>query len=177
MAIAIRQPPPPIASALDRAAAQTGVPADLLRAVAWVESRYSPKSVSGKGAMGLLQLMPKTAASLGVSDPFDPVANALGGARELAALFKTLGSWDAAFAAYNWGIGRVRESPNPSDWPAQVRGYVANINSAWRALDPSASVVPARAGSAHIAIAALGVLAVLVAVYGIKSSGNGVLAL
>lgn len=178
MALAITQPSPEIAAALDRASISTGIPPALMRAVAWVESRYYRKSVSGKGALGLMQLMPSTAADYGVTDPFDVYANALGGARVLKALYEQLGSWDAVFAAYNWGIGRVRSHPTSGQWPEQVRDYVSAVNRAWLFFDPSSpgSVLPARARGGNTG-AALGIAVVIaaaaVSVFALRSRGGG----
>lgn len=183
MALAIREPPPAIAAALDHASSVTGISPQLLRAVAWVESRYSRKSVSGKGALGLMQLMPATAADYGVADPFDANANALGGARMLAALYAQLGSWDAVFAAYNWGIGHVRTHPTSAQWPQQVRDYVSAINRAWLFFDPSSpgSVLPARARAGNTG-AALGIVLIAACAVGflaLRSRGgaDGMLAM
>ncbi len=87
-----------------------GIDPDLLEAVAIVESSGRPDAVSPKGAVGLMQLMPGTAARFGVRDPRDPVANALGAARYIAWLRRTdLGGGDESLwrilAAYNAGEG------------------------------------------------------------------------
>jgi len=118
---------------LDAAAARHGLSAALLRAVAYVESRWNPNAGSGRGAVGLLQLMPGTATSLGVTDRTDPVQNANGGAKFLASLYQKAGSWPVALAAYNWGPGNVfgssTKTPHmyPSQWPASTQQYVREI--------------------------------------------------
>lgn len=90
-------------------AAQTyGVPENLLRAVAKAESGFRADAVSSCGAQGVMQLMPSTAKSLGVTDPFDPEQNIMGGAKYLGSLLNRYGG-DAklALAAYNAGSGNV----------------------------------------------------------------------
>ena len=81
---------------------------DIVRAVIKAESNYDARAVSPKGAQGLMQLMPKTARELGVSDPFDPVANIHGGVSYLSQLLGILnGNLPLALAAYNAGLSRV----------------------------------------------------------------------
>jgi soluble lytic murein transglycosylase-like protein len=90
------------------AAKHFDVDAALVSAVIKAESDYNPKTVSHKGATGLMQLMPGTAARFGVVDSFDPVANIYGGTRYLRWLLKTFkGNADHAVAAYNAGEGNV----------------------------------------------------------------------
>lgn len=88
------------------AARRYGVPEDLFLRLVRQESGWNPTALSHKGAMGLAQLMPGTAARLGV-DPTDPVQNLDGGARYLAAQFRRFGTWRLALAAYNAGPGAV----------------------------------------------------------------------
>lgn len=88
------------------AAARHGVDPRLLAALVWTESNFHPGAVSHAGAIGLAQLMPTTAAGLGV-DPWDPVQNLLGGARYLRIQIERFGTVDLALAAYNAGPGRV----------------------------------------------------------------------
>jgi len=91
-------------AAIQAATEKWGIDADLLRAVIWVESRCNPRAVSGKGARGLMQLMPGTARLYGVGDAFDARANILAGAgylRDLLAHFS--GNTELALAAYNAG--------------------------------------------------------------------------
>ncbi|MEM7137219.1 MAG: lytic transglycosylase domain-containing protein [Myxococcota bacterium] len=84
------------------------LPHSFIRAVMRVESDFNPNVVSRAGAMGLMQLMPKTARSMGVSDPFDARQNILGGARYLRILANRFkGDLILTVAAYNAGEGAV----------------------------------------------------------------------
>lgn len=100
-------PSPAVSAALQNASSQTGVPLSLLQALAQQESSNNPSAVSSAGAQGLLQLMPATAASVGVTNPFDPNQNALGGAQYLDSLYKQYGDWNTALIAYNEGPGNL----------------------------------------------------------------------
>lgn len=92
-----------------RAAARAhNVPEDLFLRLVQRESAWNPNAVSHKGATGLAQLMPQTAADLGV-DISDPQQNLNGGARYLRAMYDKFGSWRLALAAYNAGPGAVEE--------------------------------------------------------------------
>jgi soluble lytic murein transglycosylase-like protein len=90
------------------AAERHGLDPELVLAVVGVESAFHPEAVSPKGAQGLMQLMPETAASLGVEDAFDPTENLDGGVRHLGALLARYGGdVERALAAYNAGEGAV----------------------------------------------------------------------
>lgn len=90
------------------AAKKFDVDAALVSAVVKAESDYDNRTVSNKGARGLMQLMPATAARFGVTDSFDPVANIHAGTRYLHWLLETFkGNADLAVAAYNAGEGNV----------------------------------------------------------------------
>jgi soluble lytic murein transglycosylase-like protein len=92
------------------ASATYGVDEKLLKAVAKAESNFNPSAVSSAGAIGIMQLMPSTAAGLGVSDSFDARENILGGAKYLSQLLnKYNGDTSLALAAYNAGSSRVDE--------------------------------------------------------------------
>ena len=86
------------------------LPESFIRAVMRVESDFNPTVVSRAGAMGLMQLMPKTARSMGVADPFDARQNILGGARYLRILANRFkGDLVLTVAAYNAGQGAVEK--------------------------------------------------------------------
>ncbi len=91
-----------------RAAAANGLDPSLLRAVARRESAFRPCAMSSAGAMGLMQLMPETASTLGVDDPFDPEQSIFGGARFLRSLLDRFdNNLGLALAAYSAGPARV----------------------------------------------------------------------
>lgn len=105
-----------------------GVPAALLSAVAKQESGYNPTAVSHAGAKGLMQLMPGTARTLGVADPFDPAQAIDGAARMLRDLTQRFGSTELALAAYNAGPGAVLKYQGIPPYPETQR-YVRNVLS------------------------------------------------
>ena len=109
----------------EAAAARHGVPASLLEAVARAESGFDPRAVSRAGAVGLMQLMPGTARSLGV-DPRDPAQAIDGAARLLAANLRTFGSSELALAAYNAGPGAVRSYGGVPPY-AETQSYVQRV--------------------------------------------------
>ncbi len=111
------------------AASREKLQEELVRSVIERESGFRPCAVSPKGAQGLMQLMPATAAELGVTDPFDAKQNIDGGTRYLKQLLeKYEGNIQLALAAYNAGPGRVdREGGVP---PIQeTREYILDILS------------------------------------------------
>ncbi len=114
---------------IQEAAALHGLPADLIRAVIQTESHFNPLAVSRVGAQGLMQLMPRTAAHLGIENPFDPRENILGGTKYLSALLARFdGNTARALAAYNAGptvVARHRGIPPFRE----TRGYVQKIHN------------------------------------------------
>jgi soluble lytic murein transglycosylase-like protein len=88
-------------------ALRQGIPPALVKAVIAAESAFDSRAVSRKGAQGLMQLMPATAASLGVADPFEPGQNVAGGTSYLKAMIDRYGDLSRAIAAYNAGPGAV----------------------------------------------------------------------
>lgn len=114
----------------ERAAKAEGVDVRLLRAVAWTESRGRQSAVSPKGALGIMQLMPGTAAELRVN-PYDPDANVHGGARYLARQLARFQSVPLALAAYNAGPGAVLRWGGIPPY-AETRSYVAQVLSRYQ---------------------------------------------
>lgn len=111
---------------ISRASRKYGVDAGLIKAVIKAESDFNPRAVSHAGARGLMQLMPATASSLGVSDSFDPEQNVMGGTRFLKDLLRRYdGNVDAALAAYNWGPGNVDKRPD--HLPRETRNYLVRV--------------------------------------------------
>ena len=109
-----------------RAAAQRhGIPEDLFLRLVQQESGWNPNARSHKGAMGLAQLMPGTAAKLGVN-PTDPVQNLNGGARYLRMMYNQFGNWTLALAAYNAGPGAVQKYGGIPPY-RETRNYVRII--------------------------------------------------
>ncbi len=94
--------------ALLHAAQETGLDVRLLRSVARAESGFDANARSPRGALGLMQLLPTTAAALGVRNPLNPEENARGGARYLQQLLARFRRLDLALAAYNAGPERVK---------------------------------------------------------------------
>jgi hypothetical protein len=115
--------------AFNRAANKFGVDVALLRAVAWTESRGRTDAISSKGALGMMQLMPATAAELGVN-PHDPLSNIAGGAAYLARQLTQFGSVPLALAAYNAGPGAVIRWRGVPPY-AETRAYVDTIMRRW----------------------------------------------
>lgn len=105
-----------------------GVNVNLLKAVAKAESDFDTEAVSYCGAQGIMQLMPTTAESLGVEDPFDARQNITGGAKMLAYLLDDYnGNVTLALAAYNAGSGSVSKYGGVPPYK-ETLGYIDRIN-------------------------------------------------
>ena len=116
----------PFADLFNRASTTYGVDADLLAAIAKQESGYNPSAVSPAGAQGLMQLMPGTAQSLGVTDSFDPQQAVNGAAKLMSDLLDRFGSTPLALAAYNAGPGAVLRYDGVPPYP-ETQNYVRSI--------------------------------------------------
>jgi len=108
----IGKPAPEVPAEIDgvigKASDTYDIPEAFIRAVIEVESSYKVKALSYKGAMGLMQLMPGTAADMGVTDPWDPYQNVMGGTRFLRILANRFnGDMPKVLAAYHAGGGSV----------------------------------------------------------------------
>ena len=105
-----------------------GVNVNLLKAVAQAESGFDSQAVSSAGAMGIMQLMPATAESLGVEDPYDARQNITGGAKMLGYLLADYnGDVTLALAAYNAGSGAVRKYGGVPPY-SETENYIRKIN-------------------------------------------------
>jgi hypothetical protein len=128
-------------SEIQAAAAETGVDPALIAAVMEQESRGNDKALSPKGARGLMQLMPGTAAELGV-DPDDPAQNIRGGAVYLARQMDRFGGdIDKALAAYNAGPGAVQRAGGVPNFP-ETKDYVAKIRSRYDSMSEEVPAAP-----------------------------------
>ena len=107
------------------AARQHNIPEDLFLRLVGTESNFRPGARSHKGAIGLAQLMPRTAQVLGVN-PHDPRQNLEGGARYLRQQYQKFGNWRLALAAYNAGPGAVEKYRGIPPY-AETRNYVRLI--------------------------------------------------
>ena len=120
------QLPPEVERLIEKIAPKYGVPVDIAKAQALQESGGRTGATSGKGAMGVFQLMPETARELGVTDPRDLTQNITGGMKYMAQQKQHTGSWELALAAYNAGLGNVQKYGGIPPFK-ETQGYVANI--------------------------------------------------
>ena len=111
----------------DEAASKYGVDAKFLKAIAKCESDFSTECTSHSGAMGIMQLMPQTAASLGVTNAYDPYQNIMGGARYISEkLAQYNGDKSLALAAYNAGSGNVAKYGGIPPFK-ETQNYIAKV--------------------------------------------------
>ena len=115
----------------EEAARTYDVPLNLLKAMGKAESGFDANAVSPAGAQGVMQLMPATAKSLGVEDPFDARSNIMGGAKYISQQLKKYnGNIDLALAAYNAGSGNVAKYggvppfKETRDYIQRIKGYM-----------------------------------------------------
>ncbi|WP_234004332.1 lytic transglycosylase domain-containing protein [Chromobacterium vaccinii] len=128
---------------IDDVARQHALDPMLIHAVVQVESAYRPEAVSGKGAVGLMQLMPATAARFGQTALYDPRANLQAGAAYLDWLMNRFGGrLDLALAAYNAGEGAVARYGNAIPPYAETRDYVRKVMAHYAGLKGEAGAAP-----------------------------------
>jgi hypothetical protein len=123
------------------------LPPELVYAVIEQESRFTNGAVSPKGAAGLMQLMPDTQATFGVTNPFDPERNVATGAKFLKAMLTRFGDLRLALAAYNAGPETVARSGGIPNIPETVN-YVARIMTRYAMLQESHPGLAPRTGAA-----------------------------
>jgi soluble lytic murein transglycosylase-like protein len=156
-------------------ACEFGIPTNLLDAVISQESGYKGWAMSPAGAIGIMQIMPRTAKSLGLANPWDSVANMRAGARYLRQQLDRFGRVDLALAAYN--AGPERRSLAQGYVPAipETINYVRTITTNWArlaALSQPDSGASARAAAASVAVRASGYREVNLTVYDGMNSAN-----
>lgn len=134
---------------IQRAASRYEMDPLLIKAVIKAESNFDCQAVSSKGAKGLMQLMPDTAADLNVWDPFDPQENIFGGTNYLRQMMARFGgNLRLALAAYNAGPGRVEAAQGIPLIP-ETQQYVAKVIQHYRQMTAAASPSPRWLGAAN----------------------------
>src|SRR6185437_10198162 len=117
-----------VCSLVDGAALANHVPVALLTRLIWTESRFRVRAVSPKGAQGIAQFMPATAAERGLADPFDPEHAVPHAALLVADLTRRFGNVGLAAAAYNAGADRVANwLAGSGRLPAETQAYVIAV--------------------------------------------------
>jgi soluble lytic murein transglycosylase-like protein len=127
----MRAAPEDVVQFIRESSARHAVPAQIVEAVAWQESRFNHAAVSSKGARGVMQLLPTTASELGV-DPSDLRGNIDGGAAYLAQQLRRFGDVKLALAAYNAGpkaVERYGGVPPYAETQSYVRAIMARLSA------------------------------------------------
>lgn len=110
-----------------KAAKKYGIDVNFLKSVARVESNFRSNAVSCVGAVGIMQLMPRTAKGLGVKNSYDPEQNIMGGAKLLSQLMKKYnGDLEMTLAGYNAGSGNVQKYGGVPPWKS-VHNYIKKV--------------------------------------------------
>lgn len=135
--------PEDLASIFEEASTSYGVSKELLMSIARAESGFSSTAVSSAGAVGIMQLMPATAASLGVSNSYDPRENIMGGAKLISQLLtKYNGDTSLALAAYNSGSANVDKYggiPPFTETQNYVQKVLTYLNGSFTTATPTSS--------------------------------------
>ena len=117
-----------LCNTLASSAHTSGLPVSFFSNLIWQESRFVFRAVSPAGALGIAQFMPRTAAAMGLTNPFAPLKALPASARLLGGLFQRFGNLGLAAAAYNAGEARVSNwLSNKSGLPQETRNYVLAI--------------------------------------------------
>ena len=135
---------PGIEHHIEEVAQQHGIDPELVHAIIEVESAWNPRARSRKGALGLMQLLPRTAARFGVSDPFDPQKNIIAGVRYLRFLLDRFdNNLELAVAGYNAGENAVAAADGVPPY-RETQEYLERLRMLYSKLGPG------RAGPSHI---------------------------
>ena len=136
-------------AAITRAARDTLVQPELVRAVIVVESGFNPRAISRRGAIGLMQLLPSTARRYGAFNAFDPEQNIRAGVKYLADLISRYGEGrlDLVLAAYNAGENAVERYGNRIPPYRETQAYVPNVIRMYHALRAQVQPAPERSES------------------------------
>ena len=147
---------PPFRELVEAAAARYSVDADLITSVIAVESNFDPKALSRKNARGLMQLLPETAARLGVQNIYDPQENIDAGTRYLRELLQKYNNdLVLTLAAYNAGPERVQQYGRVPPFP-ETLSYVRRVKRTYDKSKSKASTkTPAPPGAGAIAASSL----------------------
>jgi soluble lytic murein transglycosylase len=122
---------------IDKYAEEYRIDPELIRSMIATESSFNPKAVSRKGAQGLMQLMPATAARIGVRDAFDPEENIRGGTKHMRFLLDTFGNdLNLSLAAYNAGENLVQRLGRIPDFK-ETHDYVRSIKQRYGKSTPT----------------------------------------
>ena len=141
--LAARETPASIAAHVRSAAVRHRVAESLVAAVIAVESEFNPRAISHRGALGLMQLMPRTAAVLGVRNAFDARENVDAGARHLRELLNRFADdVPLALAAYNAGAQAVIDHGGVPPYPETQRFVARVIGRLERSVIPVAAATP-----------------------------------
>lgn len=117
----------PYGAIIYREARKNDLPPELVAAMVHTESDFRPRLVSNKSAQGLMQIVPSTAALLGIDDPFDPEKNIAAGTRYYRYLLNRFEDQTIALAAYNAGEGNVARFGGVPPF-AETRQYISKVN-------------------------------------------------
>lgn len=135
-------------SIFNKASEQYGIDSSLLKGIGGAESGFNAKAKSNAGAEGIMQLMPRTARALGVTDVTNPTQNIMAGTRHLAYLLKKYnGNETLALQAYNGGDGNVDAYLRTGKWPTtggdmpqETKDYPARVRQYQQVFSPNAVV-------------------------------------